>query len=593
MHMQIERLTTLAFSMYCNKGSFALLLGSGISRSAGIPSGWEVENELIRQLAAAKEVKGIENWHEWYKQEYGVDATYTSLLGQLIKTSTERLQLMRSYFEPTEQDNQIGNKKPTKAHKAIAKLAKKGYIRVIITTNFDRLCEQSFDEEEVHYQTIYNENDIAGITPLVHTRDVVLLKINGDYKDCRFRNTSDELSDYPATLKKYITRILEDFGLVTCGWSAKWDKGLVDIINESPVSRYNSFFTYVNKVEAEMSALAGNRKGETMCINDADTFFTELYEQITALELNDINRNLTDDLMKKRITTYLTSEEHNIEYSELIQSMRDTTYKIISEKAHYNFTLTPETFSAYLDTHYKAATPLMDAVIQTVHYGKSFHVLAFKDVLAKLCLCLFKNGEEINRETENLHALAGVFLFNTIGLACIKFSRFKELDEIMVSDVPSGNFKGLMSSSILKLLGKQLFDSEKLKILLGQSYYFPESMMLKKKLEPHFISSFLNFSEYENYYYIWEQMKSLLFGYHKCFTLQGLMDFPVGNFLRQREEYSYRDYGEQPYTKFFNEADQLKDNWGPIKQGMFGGSYEAYKQIVAQAEDYYKKVRQE
>ena len=46
--MGIEKLTTLAFSMYSNKGAYALLLGSGISRSAHIPSGWEVEEKLIQ-----------------------------------------------------------------------------------------------------------------------------------------------------------------------------------------------------------------------------------------------------------------------------------------------------------------------------------------------------------------------------------------------------------------------------------------------------------------------------------------------------------------------------------------------------------------
>lgn len=45
--MKIEKLTTLAFSMYSNKGAYALLLGSGISRSAHIPTGWEVETNLI------------------------------------------------------------------------------------------------------------------------------------------------------------------------------------------------------------------------------------------------------------------------------------------------------------------------------------------------------------------------------------------------------------------------------------------------------------------------------------------------------------------------------------------------------------------
>lgn len=54
--MTIEKLTTLAFSMYSNKGAYALLLGSGISRSAHIPTGWEVETALIEQLAASKKI---------------------------------------------------------------------------------------------------------------------------------------------------------------------------------------------------------------------------------------------------------------------------------------------------------------------------------------------------------------------------------------------------------------------------------------------------------------------------------------------------------------------------------------------------------
>lgn len=33
--------TQIAFSMFENKGVYAVLLGSGVSRSAGIPTGWE------------------------------------------------------------------------------------------------------------------------------------------------------------------------------------------------------------------------------------------------------------------------------------------------------------------------------------------------------------------------------------------------------------------------------------------------------------------------------------------------------------------------------------------------------------------------
>ena len=49
----MERLTTLAFSMYNNKGAYALLLGAGISRPARIPSGWDVENIIYPIICTA------------------------------------------------------------------------------------------------------------------------------------------------------------------------------------------------------------------------------------------------------------------------------------------------------------------------------------------------------------------------------------------------------------------------------------------------------------------------------------------------------------------------------------------------------------
>lgn len=36
-----DPLTQLSFSVYENKGVFAVLLGSGLSRAAEIPTGWE------------------------------------------------------------------------------------------------------------------------------------------------------------------------------------------------------------------------------------------------------------------------------------------------------------------------------------------------------------------------------------------------------------------------------------------------------------------------------------------------------------------------------------------------------------------------
>ena len=105
--MTIEKLTTLAFSMYSNKGAYALLLGSGISRSAHIPTGWEVETALIEQLAASKKDIIKDNPHQWFKERYEKEASYSFLLEELVKTPTERVQLMKQFFEPTEEEKEL------------------------------------------------------------------------------------------------------------------------------------------------------------------------------------------------------------------------------------------------------------------------------------------------------------------------------------------------------------------------------------------------------------------------------------------------------------------------------------------------------
>jgi NAD-dependent SIR2 family protein deacetylase len=46
--------TTISFSIYSNKGVYALLLGAGISKTSGIPTSWDIVQDLIRKLAILK-----------------------------------------------------------------------------------------------------------------------------------------------------------------------------------------------------------------------------------------------------------------------------------------------------------------------------------------------------------------------------------------------------------------------------------------------------------------------------------------------------------------------------------------------------------
>lgn len=480
--MAIDRLTTLAFSMYSNKGAYALLLGSGISRSAHIPTGWEVETRLIKQVAVSKG-NAIEETdaHQWFKEEYGKDASYSYLLEELVKAPTERVQLMKPFFEPTEDEKELGWKQPTKAHKAIAKLAKEGYIRVILTTNFDRLLEQAFEAEGVTPQVISHESAIAQATPLVHCKIPTIIKINGDYIDCQFRNTSEELDEYPPIMHKYLERIFEDYGLITCGWSGDWDKGLIKIMTEAPISRYSSFYASVGKASETLNTLSISRRGELLPIQGADEMFTELYEQVAALDKNHINRNMGHDMMIARCKKYLSSNQYDIDYVDLVERLGNEACNQINSHAKYDFVLTIDSFSRYLEIHKGAIMPLLEIAVLAIRWGKWYHIKPLGDLLVRLCVKPFKNGESFIEGTQYIHSLAPMLLLNTIGIACVKYGKFRELDSILKLSVPAPNFMTpSYRESLLTLLGSTHWNYEDWNELIGQRYYYPMSIFYLK-----------------------------------------------------------------------------------------------------------------
>ncbi len=587
--MVIERLTTLAFSMYSNKGAYALLLGSGISRSAHIPSGWEVESELIKQLALSKKETITEDAHQWFKEKYGEAASYSSLLEELVKTPTERVQLMKPFFEPTDEEKDLGWKQPTKAHKAIANLAKAGYVRIVLTTNFDRLLEQAFEEEGITPQVISSEAAIYQATPLAHCQIPTIVKINGDYIDCQFRNTSEELDEYPPKMQKFLERIFEDYGIITCGWSGEWDKGLIDIMLEAPISRYNSFFATVGTTREIIANLCLSRHGELLSIRGADEMFSELWEQVSALNENHISKTMSYDMMIAKCKKYLSSSQYDIEYADLLEKLGNDAYDRIIEYAQYNFQLTPDSFFKYVQIHEEAISPIFDIAILAIRWGKWFHIKPLGELLVKLCVKPFKNGEVFIEETQYIHSIAPMLLFNVVGIACVKYHRFKELDSVLKLSVPAPNFMSISyREPLLRLLGATHWNDDTWNTLISQRYYYPFSIFTLEKLRPIFKEYFLVDAEYESTFYIWERLKSLVFGYNKYYILNTFY-IPLGHFTRSEIEYKARGKGEDPYTIFWGSADTLKNEWPPIKQGMFGGRYENYKDINEQAIDYITK----
>jgi hypothetical protein len=268
----IDPMVSLAFSVYSNKGAYALLLGSGVSRASGIPTGWEVVLDLIRKVAKLEGEDCQPDPAAWFRHKHAADPDYSKLLDVIAKTPTERQRLLRSYFEPTEEERTHFLKTPSSAHKDIAQLVAAGYVRVIITTNFDRLMEKALEEVGVAPTIISTPDQLTGALPLAHS-GATLIKIHGDYLDTRIKNTESELASYDPALSGLLDRVVDEYGLVVCGWSADWDIALRAAIERCPSRRFTTYWAIRSPLTHHAKRLVDHRKAALIQIRDANQFF--------------------------------------------------------------------------------------------------------------------------------------------------------------------------------------------------------------------------------------------------------------------------------------------------------------------------------
>lgn len=345
----------LAFSIASNPNTFALLLGSGISRPAKIPTGWEILNDLITQIANMEGTKIAGNPTDWFQEKYTQDPSYSNVLEKVAPTATERTLIVKKYFESTK-DEKTG--KPTEAHKAIAKLVKNGFIKVIITTNFDRLMEQALIDQNIVPTVIRNDSDLKGALPIIHS-PCTIYKVNGDYLDSRIKNTAGELSSYEKKLTSSIKRVLDEYGLITAGWSAQWDTALYDIIKSCPSRRFSNYWLSKGNATDQAKDLIGCRAAHELSIESADLFFIELFDKVTSVAKIKATHPISLEILIETAKDYLVDDKFKIKLHELV--IKETEL-LISKLKLPQFSVSShisgEQVIERLNSYFTATTPL-------------------------------------------------------------------------------------------------------------------------------------------------------------------------------------------------------------------------------------------
>jgi len=430
MLLQDDPAIQLAFSIRENKGVFAVLLGSGLSRSAGIPTGWEITLDLIRTIAVAKGVKGAKNFNDqtcvqWYQEQTGKAPNYSEILNDMARSSGERRAILQRYIEPDEKEHKEGMKMPTPAHHAIAQLVAAGYIRVIITTNFDRLMESALKVQNIEPTVIGSEDALAGAEPLVHSRCTVF-KLHGDYKDARILNTEEELENYPSAYNKLLDQILDEYGLIVCGWSGEWDIALRNAFLRASNRCYPVYWATCEKWKPELPAqkLVAHRCRSTniIQIESADKFFGALQHTIEILDQYQRQNPLSVELLVSSTKRYLAKLEHRIQLEELFAQETERLFAKIDES---NLVEEPN-FCTRVQLYESMTEPLACISGALGRWGGQEEF----GMVVNLLQTLYHHADRTNNglpSVNEIHDYPAVLIFTAYGIGLIKAERWATL----------------------------------------------------------------------------------------------------------------------------------------------------------------------
>ena len=585
---QVNPITALSVSLTSKPGAYALLLGSGISRAAQIPTGWDIVLDLVRRIASTEGLECGDAPAEWYRQRHGADPSYSDLLGRLGPTPAERSQIIRDYIEPSLEEREFGLKLPTEAHRAIAELISSGHVRVVLTTNFDRLLESALADLGVVPAIIDSVDATKGTLPLVHN-NCTIIKLHGDYIDARIRNTTDELQKYSSPINRLLDQIMYEYGLIVCGWSGEWDTALVTMMKRRQSPWFSTYWVAHGEPRDAAHELIASRSAKVIINMSADEFFTQLADNVSALEQLRNPELVSATMARAAVKRYIDDPSRRIRLHDLVVGEANRVRRAIDDEPHESYAqeFTQEELQARL-TRYENLTETLRTLLATgCYWGEDQHAEHWIAALERLDSPIRVQGNYF-RDWLDLRRYPALMALYTAGIAAVARGQYQTLSTVLerptALDEPSGeripfllkNFRPVLTeyASTVLMPGtiKQVvfylyfWHNERLWVPIKE--YAPES------------------DRFQSFFDRFEYLAGLVR------TDMGIqLDMsrwaPVGMFAWR----NHGTYGSYYVENVSKEIEREGDDWPPLKAGLFGGSMERLLAARAVYDDLVRHVR--
>lgn len=256
---QLKHLAASLQSAKSTKQGAILLVGAGISVSAGIPPASKLMQLAVKEFPdffSTQEQLLLKNQDDLTDEEKKLvnQLQYNTLMGKL--SNIKRKELF-SWFIKGNVDKDIPQAKLNFAHIAIAELLKQGYFSRILTVNFDPLLIHACYMVGMYpFPAIYDLGAMGRVNAeLLHDPSIVYL--NGQHIGFVQRNTDDQLKAHEETLKQIVRSTGCKKTWIIAGYSGENDP-LMKALSE--LRPYNDWLYWLNRTKN----LRQDEKGNTI-----------------------------------------------------------------------------------------------------------------------------------------------------------------------------------------------------------------------------------------------------------------------------------------------------------------------------------------
>lgn len=574
--VMIDPLLSLSFNLHAQRGTYALLIGSGISRSANIPTGWEVTLDLIGKLAHLQRDACAGNEARWYAEKYGKDPDYSEILSAVAPTSAAQQQLLKAYFEPPEEEREEGKKLPTAAHKAVAQLVGSGHIRVIVTTNFDRLLEAALEVEGIPPVVIASPDAARGAPPLAHSK-CTIIKVHGDYLDHRIKNSPEALSKYDKAVDRLLDQVFDEYGLIICGWSGEYDVALRKALERAKSRRYPMYWTGLSEPRGAAKDMIALHSVHFVSIAGADQFFTSVVEKVQALEEFDRPHPVSVQAAVATLKKYLSEERYRIQLRDFLVGEANEARPTIDAALAHVHGAEPNAHSTreLMQRLEAGCEKLVHLFVNGSFYAMPVQAKAFFDAFRLISL----KTQSASRYAvwSDLGRYPALLLVYSSGIAAVASENYYVLREI--ASRSSGTARDTEDNvpAPIEIETHRIMECDRARTVFENRRHTPVSDYLFGRLRNALGTMSVDDAQYveafDNFEYLW----CLL---HVDAEMQrGSSDpwAPYGSFIWRWRRYGGNGGAHRFSDRASRAVEEGDKNWPPIRAGLFGGDLERLK----------------